>query len=135
MNARMRYLLGEELRKLFRGGKLKVLLSLSFLIGIFIVFIGNRMGVDDSLPLTAIELLRVIILPVFMVSLGSDIMISEFKDRTIKHGLKLPLSREVLYLGKLLAGWIAGALILLSMFIPPLIGTVMLFGIPTLPAL
>lgn len=130
MIAQLNYITGEELRKLFRGGKLKVLLLLAFLIGVFFVFIGDRIGLDDNLPSTALELLLTIVFPLFMVSLGSDLMIGEFKNRTIKHALKLPVSRESLFMGKMLAGWTAGALIVLSMFVPTLIGSLVLQGVP-----
>lgn len=135
MIAQLNYLAGEELRKLFRGGKLKVLLLLAFLIGVLFVFIGDRIGLDDNLPSTALELLLAIVFPLFMASLGSDLMVGEFKDRTIKHALKLPLSRESLYMGKMLAGWIAGALIVLSVFVPTWIGSLVFQGMPTLTEL
>jgi ABC-type transport system involved in multi-copper enzyme maturation permease subunit len=135
MIAQLNYLTGEELRKLLRGGKLKVLLLLAFLIGVFFVFIGDRIGVDDNLPSTALELLLAIVFPLFMVSLGSDLMVGEFKDRTIKHALKLPVSRESLFIGKMLAGWTAGALIVLSVFMPTLIGSLLLQGVPALSEL
>jgi len=135
MIARLNYLTGEELRKLLRGGKLKVLLLLAFLIGVLFVFIGDRIGLDDNLPSTALELLLAIVFPLFMVSLGSDLMVGEFKDRTIKHALKLPVSRESLFIGKMLAGWTAGALIVLSVFMPTLIGSLLLQGVPALSEL
>ncbi|MFC5702788.1 ABC transporter permease [Cohnella faecalis] len=135
MIAQLSYLTGEELRKLLRGGKLKVLLLLAFLIGVFLVFIGDRIGLDDNLPSTALELLLAIVFPLFMASLGSDLMVGEFKDRTIKHALKLPVSRESLFMGKMLAGWTAGALIVLSVFVPTLIGSLVLQGVPALSEL
>ncbi|MFC5404694.1 ABC transporter permease [Cohnella soli] len=135
MIAQLNYLTGEELRKLLRGGKLKVLLLLAFLIGVFFVFIGDRIGLDHNLPSTALELLLAIVFPLFMVSLGSDLMVGEFKDRTIKHALKLPVSRESLFIGKMLAGWTAGALIVLSVFTPTLIGSLVLQGVPALSEL
>ncbi|WP_027086896.1 ABC transporter permease [Cohnella panacarvi] len=135
MIARLNYLTGEELRKLLRGGKLKVLLLLSFLIGIFFVFIGDRIGLDDNLPSTALELLLAIVFPLFMATLGSDLMVGEVKDRTIKHALKLPVSRESLFMGRILAGWVAGALIVLSVFVPTLIGSLVLQGVPALSEL
>jgi len=131
MIAQLNYLTREELRKLFHGGKLKALLLLSFLIGLLFVFVGNRIGLGENLSVTALELLLVFVFPLFMASLGSDLMISEFKDSTIKNALKLPLGRETLYIGKLLAGWIAGALIVLSVFLPTLIGSLVLGGMPS----
>ncbi|MBB6633098.1 ABC transporter permease [Cohnella thailandensis] len=126
MIAQMNYLAAEELRKLFRGGKLKALLLLSFVIGVLFVFIGDRLGLGDNLPLMAIELLAVV-LPFFMVALGSDLMIGESKGM-IKHALKLPVGREFLFIGKLLAGWAAGALIVLCMFVPAYIGGIIVHG-------
>jgi ABC-type transport system involved in multi-copper enzyme maturation permease subunit len=123
-------LIGVELSKLFRGGKLLFLLMLSLLIGFLFVLIGDRIGLGDSLPSTALELLLPFILPLFMVSLGSDLMVGEFKDGTIKHALKLPISRETLFMGKLLAGWLAGALIVLSVFVPIWIGSFLFLGVP-----
>ncbi|MFD0674403.1 ABC transporter permease [Cohnella sp. GCM10027633] len=130
MIAQLNYIAGEELRKLLRGGKLKVLLSLAFLIGVSFVFIGDRIGLEDNLPTTSLELLLTFVFPLFMASLGSDLMIGEFKDRTIKHALKLPVSRESLFLGKLFGGWAAGALIVLSAFVPTLVGSLVLHGVP-----
>lgn len=130
MIAQLNYITGQELRKQLRGGKLKVLLLLSILIGVLVVFLGDRIGLDHNLPSTALELLLTIVFPLFMVSLGSDLMVGEFKDRSIKHALKLPVSREFLYVGKMLAGWVAGALIVLSMFVPTLIGSLLLQGVP-----
>lgn len=129
MIAQMNNLTAEELRKLFRGGRLKALLLLSFLIGVLFVFIGDRLGLDDNLPLTAIELLLAVVLPFLMAALGSGLMIGEFKG-TIKHALKLPISREFLFMGKLFAGWAAGALIVLCMFVPAFIGSFILHGLP-----
>src|SRR5690606_18886256 len=71
MISQMNHLTAAELRKLFRGGKLKALLLLSFLIGVLLVFIGDRLGLGDNLPLTAIELLLAVVLPFFMAVLGS----------------------------------------------------------------
>ncbi|RIX52032.1 hypothetical protein D3P08_13725 [Paenibacillus nanensis] len=134
MIAQMNYLAAEELRKLFRGSKLKVLLLLSFIIGVLFVFIGDRLGLDDNLSLTAIELLLAVLLPFLMVALGSDLMIGECKG-TIKHALKLPISREFLFMGKLFAGWAAGALIVLCMFVPTFIGDLILHGLPAASSL
>lgn len=132
MNSQWIYFTGEELRKLFRGGKLKVLLLLSFFIGVLFIIISDRIGLNGNITAITIELLLVVILPLFMVSLGSDLMVSEFKDGTIKNVLKLPLSREALFIGKMIAGWTAGALIVLSVFVPTLLGGFVLNGIPTL---
>ncbi|MCR2805445.1 ABC transporter permease [Paenibacillus soyae] len=134
MIAQINNLAAEELRKLFRGGKLKALLLLSFIIGVLFVFIGDRLGLDDNLPLSAIELLLAAILPFLMVTLGSDLMIGEFKG-AIKHALKLPISREFLFMGKLFAGWAAGALIVLFMFLPTFIGDLILHGLPAASSL
>jgi len=135
MSAQMIYLINEELHKLYRGGKLKVLLLLSFLIGILFVFIGDRIGWDANLPTTALELLLGFVLPLFMVSLGSDLMVGEIRDGTIKHALKLPLGRETIFIGKMAAGWAAGALIVFSVFVPTLIGSLILQGMPAVSAL
>ncbi|MBT2289445.1 ABC transporter permease [Paenibacillus albidus] len=135
MMAPFLYLTGEELRKLFRGGKLKVLLMLSFLIGVIFVLIGERVGLSGNLPVTTLELLLAAVLPLFMVSLGSDLMAGEFKDGTIKNALKLPLGRETLFIGKILAGWTAGALIVLSVFVPTFIGSIGLEGMSALSTL
>lgn len=134
MIAQLNYLTAEELRKLFRGGKLKALLLLSFIIGVLFVFVGDRLGLDDNLPLTAIELLLSVVLPFLMVALGSDLMVGECKGM-IKHALKLPISREFLFMGKLFAGVTAGALIVLCMFVPTFIGDFILHGMPAASSL
>lgn len=134
MIAQMNGLAAEELRKLFRGGKLKALLLLSLIIGVLFVYIGDRLGLKDNLPLTAIELLLAVVLPFLMAALGSGLMIGEFKG-TIKHALKLPISREFLFMGKLFAGWAAGALIVLCMIVPTFIGGFILHGVPAASSL
>ena len=133
--AQVVYLASEELRKLMSGSKLKVLLLLSFLVGVLFVWISARIGLSGNLPADALELLLIIVLPLFMVSLGSELMVSEFKAGTFKNALKLPLSRETLFIGKILAGWLAGALIVLSAFVPTFIGGIMLQGMPALSTL
>lgn len=135
MIAQLQYLTGEELRKLFRGGKLKALLLISFLIAVFLVFVGERIELSGNLPVISLELLTAVVFPLFMVSIGSDLMIGEFKDGTIKNALKLPVSRELLFIGKLLAGWTAGALVVLCVFVPTWIGGLALKGLPSLSTL
>jgi ABC-type transport system involved in multi-copper enzyme maturation permease subunit len=135
MIRQLTYLTGEELRKLFRGSKLRVLLALSFLIGVLFVLIGGNLGLDGNLSLIALDLLSAVILPLFMVSLGSELMVNEWKDGTIKNMLKLPLSREMMYMGKMFAGWIVGALIVLSLFVPTFLGSIMLEGTSVLSTL
>jgi ABC-type transport system involved in multi-copper enzyme maturation permease subunit len=135
MIQQLTYLTGEELRKLFQGSKLKILLALSFLIGVLFVLVGGSLGLNGNLSLIALDLLSVVILPLFMVSLGSELMVSEWKDGTIKNMLKLPLSREMMYLGKLFAGWIVGALIVLSLFVPTFLGSLLLEGTSVLSTL
>ncbi|MEK3884329.1 hypothetical protein [Paenibacillus sp. PL2-23] len=134
MIAQMRYLTSQELRKLFLGGKLKALLLLSFLIGVLFVFIGDRLGLEDNLPLTAMELLLAVVVPFLMGTLGSDLIIGECKDKN-KHALKLPISREFLFMGKWFAGWTAGAFLVLGMFLPTFIGGFILHGVPAASSL
>ncbi len=123
------YLTGEELRKLFRVGKWKALLALSFAIGVLFVIASAYAGVNGSLTTIALELLLAVVLPLFMASLGSELMVNEFKDGTIKNALRLPLGREFLYFARLLAGWIAAALIVLCIFVPTFLGTLWLQGL------
>ena len=129
------YFTGEELRKLFRGGKLKTLLALSVAIGALFVVAGRYAGLDGNLATIALELLLAVVLPLFMASLGSELMTNEFKDGTIKNALRLPLSREFLYMGKLFAGWIAAALVVLGVFVPTMIGSLLLNGASALSSL
>ncbi|WP_309122556.1 ABC transporter permease [Paenibacillus sp.] len=135
MIRQLTYLTGEELRKLFRGSKLKVLLLLSFFVGILFVLTGGYFDLDGNVSLIALDLLLPVLLPLFMASLGSELMVTEWKDGTIKNALKLPLSREMMYLGKLAAGWAAGALIVLGVFVPTSLGDFLLRGMPALSAL
>ncbi len=130
MSTQFVYFTGEELRKLFHRGKLKVLMLLSFLIGTVFVFAGSRIGLTGDLSVIALELLLVTVVPLLMASLGSDLMVTEFRDGTMKNALKLPLSRETIFLGKMLAGWIAGALLIVSMYVPASIGSLILTGVP-----
>jgi len=126
----MAYFTGEELRKLFRSGKLKVLLALSFAIGALFAVAGGYAGLDGNLSSIALELLLAVVLPLFMAALGSELMVGEFKDGTIKNVLRLPLSREFLYFGKLFAGWIAAACVVLAVFVPTFLGSLLLEGMP-----
>jgi len=135
MIQQLTHLTGEELRKLFQGSKLKVLLAISFLSGVFFVLVGGYLGVDGNVSQIALELLLPVLFPLFMASLGSELMVSEFKDGTIKNMLKLPLSREIIYMGRAFAGWIAGALIVFSVFVPTFLGSLLLEGMSMLSTL
>ncbi|HZG58740.1 ABC transporter permease [Paenibacillus sp.] len=129
------YVTGQELRKLFRGGKPKALLALGFLAGVLFVWFAASAGLNGSLPRTALALAIPVLLPLFMASLGSELMAAEFQEGSIKNMLRLPLSREMLYFGKMFAGWIVGALIVSSVIVPAALGGLWLQGIPSLPEL
>lgn len=135
MTASLMYLTGEELRKLFHGGKLKALLAISFLAGLLFVLFAGYAGLEKDVPRNALELLLPVLLPLLMAALGSELMAGEFKDGTIKNALKLPVSRENLFMGKMFAGWIAGALIVMGLFVPAFLGGLWLDGMPGLSEL
>jgi ABC-type transport system involved in multi-copper enzyme maturation permease subunit len=126
-----------EFGKLIRGSRLIWMLLLSFGFGVAAVvinqglygFTGSAAVMDQNLTDTTLRLMLVVLLPLFMFLLGSDLTASEFKDGTVKNILNVPLSRESMYLGKGLAGWLAAALVVFSIVVPTFIGSLVFEGL------
>lgn len=101
-----------EYVKLFYQTKTKILLALSVLstvaIGIVSFLISNNTGVQmvvpERFPVFVLELLTSFVLPVLTIFIGSELLSSEFKDGTIKNLFALPISKSIIYIGKIFAG-------------------------------
>ncbi len=101
-----------EYVKLFYQTKTKILMALSMLstlaIGIVSFLINNDTGVQmvapERFPVFVLELLKGFVLPVLTIFIGSELLSSEFKDGTIKNLFALPISKSIIYVGKIFAG-------------------------------
>lgn len=130
----------DELQKQFAKRQLKLLMGLALLIGIGSSWIkynllqqSNSAFLQSSiLPLTTLQLISGFILPLFIFALGSELIISEFGDGTIKNLFSLPLSRAQLFFGKLAAGMCSIALILACVLVPTIIADLLMQGLPSL---
>ena len=101
-----------EYVKLFCKTKTKVLIALSVLsavaVGIVSFLINNNTGAQmvspERFPIFVLELLTGFIMPVLTIFIGSELLAGEFKDGTIKNLFALPVSKSIIYLGKIFAG-------------------------------
>jgi len=101
-----------EYVKLFYQTKTKILMVLSVLsavvIGIVSFLINNNTGVQmvapERFPVFVLELLTGFVMPILTIFIGSELLSSELKDGTIKNLFALPISKSIIYLGKILAG-------------------------------
>ncbi len=101
-----------EYVKIFYQTKTKILIALSVLsaltIGIVSFLINNNTGVQmvapQRFPMFVLELLTGFVMPVLTIFIGSELLPSEFKDGTIKNLFALPISKSIIYIGKIFAG-------------------------------
>lgn len=101
-----------EFIKLFYQAKTKILIALSIIsvaaIGIFTFFISNNTGVQvvspERFPVFVLELLIGFVMPVLTIFIGSELLANEFKDGTAKNLFALPVSKSIIYVGKVFAG-------------------------------
>ncbi|MHB8063728.1 MAG: ABC transporter permease subunit [Ruminiclostridium sp.] len=101
-----------EYVKLFYRTKTKILIALSVLsavtIGIGSFLINNNTGIQmvapERFPMFVLELLTGFVMPVLTIFIGSELLSGEFKDGTIKNLFALPISKSIIYLGKIFAG-------------------------------
>jgi ABC-2 type transport system permease protein len=101
-----------EFVKLFYQTKTKILIALSIIsvvaIGIVTFLINNNTGVQmispERFPIFVLELLIGFVMPVLTIFIGSELLANEFKDGTIKNLFALPVSKSIIYVGKVLAG-------------------------------
>lgn len=129
----------DELQKQFAKRQLKLLMGLALLIGIGSSWVKYNLLLQSNsallqasvLPLTTLQLLSGFILPLFIFALGSELIISEFADGTIKNLFSLPLSRAQLFFGKLAAGMCSIAIILACVILPTMIADVFMQGLPS----
>ncbi len=102
----------DEYKKLLYQTKTKVIIALSVLyavaagVGLFIAKskTGVEMVAPGRLPVFILELITGFILPVLTIFIGSELFTAEFKDATIKNLFALPVTKSIIYLGKLIAG-------------------------------
>ena len=102
----------DELKKLFYQTKTKILFALSVLIvlaiGIGSFLINSNVGVQmvspERFPIFVLEILTGFVLPILTIFIGSELLSSEFKDTTIKNLFALPVSKSIIYIGKVLSG-------------------------------
>ncbi len=127
----------DEYKKLLRHTKIKVLLALTIIysitMGIFRSVLENKTGIElmtpGRFPVFLLELLTGLALPVLLIFIGSELFASEFKDSTIKNLFALPVSKSIIYLGKLLAGAALLATILLTLAFSGLIVNTVISGL------
>lgn len=101
-----------EYRKVFMQTRTKIILVLfvlcSLVVGLVSFFINMKTGVQMTapglLPVFVLKLLTGLLLPVLSIFIASELFASEFKDGTIKNVFALPVSKIIIYVGKLLAG-------------------------------
>lgn len=114
-----------EYVKLFYQIKTKILIGLSVLsaltIGIVSFIFSRNTGVQmvapEQFPVFVLELLTSFVMPVLTIFIGTELLSSEFKDGTIKNLFALPISKSIMYLGKIFAGSIEIGIYLLVIFV------------------
>ena len=127
----------DEYKKLLHHTKIKVLLVLTVLyaiaIGLRRSFLENKTGIEikspGRFPVFILELLTGLALPVLVIFIVSELFAAEFKDLTIKNLFALPVTKSIIYLGKLLAGAALLATILLVLAFSGLLVTAIISGI------
>ena len=126
----------DEYKKLVYQKKTKVIISLfvlySIIIGIAGLVIENSTGVKivppARFPVFILELLTGFILPVLTIYISSELFAAEFKDATIKNLFALPVTKSIIYLGKILAGMALTATCLLTLGISGLLVSIVING-------
>ena len=84
---------------------------------------GNPLLNNSSLPFTVLNLLSSLILPLFILMLASDLFSGELSDNSIIMSLVRPITRNKLYISKILAIGISMLGILLGTFLISLIAS------------
>ena len=103
---------GNEYKKLFMQIRTKIILALfvlcALVVGLVSFLINRNTGVQmtapGQLPVFVLNLLTGLVLPVLAIFIASELFAGEFKDGTIKNVFALPVSKSIIYVGKLLAG-------------------------------
>ena len=101
-----------EYKKLFMQTRTKVILALFVLCALVVGLVsylinvntGVQMVAPGQFPVFVLNLLTGLVLPVLTIFIASELFAGEFKDGTIKNLFALPVSKSIIYLGKLLAG-------------------------------
>ncbi len=125
-----------EYKKLIYQAKTKVILALTVLyaiaMGVVSFIIKNNTGVTvvspERFPAFILEILSGLILPLFTILIVSELYAAEFKDATIKNLFALPVSKSIIYLGKIVAGAALIGTVILTLGISGLVMNVAING-------
>ncbi len=127
----------DEYKKLLYQIKTKVIIALAVLyavatgVGLFIA--ESNTGVEivapGRFPVFILELITGFALPVLTIFIGSELFAAEFKDATIKNLFALPVTKSIIYLGKLIAGAAMAGTCLLTLGISGLIVSLVIDGV------
>lgn len=123
-----------ETYKIFSKKKFVFLFSVSILVTIAASMInlltGRNLGVsllnNANLPVTVLNFMSSLLLPLFILMLTSDLFSGEFSDNSIVMSLIRPITRNKLYISKILAIGISILCLLLGTFMVSFIAS--LFG-------
>ncbi|MDP4181528.1 MAG: ABC transporter permease subunit [Bacillota bacterium] len=123
-----------ETNKIISKKKFIILFSLSILITVAAAIInmvtGRTFGVsllnNSTLPVTVLNFMSSIILPLFIIMLTTDLFSGEFSDNSIIMSLVRPISRFKIYISKIISIGICALIFLLGTFIISFIAS--LFG-------
>jgi len=113
-----------ETYKIFKRKKFIFLFSISMLVAIAASIInivtGNSFGVslfkNSTLPVTILNLMSSILLPLFAVLLTSDLFSGELADNSIIMSLVRPITRSKIYISKMLSIAISILVLLMATF-------------------
>lgn len=114
-----------ETRKIFSKRKFVFLFVISLLITITVSIInlltGGSLGVSliksPSLPVTVLNLMTSLIIPLYIIFLTSDLFSGEVSDSSIIMSLVRPISRNKLYISKILSVGISTMVLLMGTFL------------------
>lgn len=127
----------DEYKKLLYQTKTKVIIALTVLYAVaagIVFFIaesntGVEMIAPGRFPVFILELITGFVLPVLTIFIGSELFAAEFKDATIKNLFALPVTKSIIYLGKLIAGAAMAGTCLLTLGISGLIVNLVMNGV------
>ncbi len=114
-----------ETFKIFSKKKYVFLFSSSILISILVSAVNlladRRLGGpilnNGTIPITVLNLMSSLVLPLFILMLTSDLFSGEFSDNSIIMSLVRPITRNKLYISKILAVGVSIFLLLLGTFV------------------
>jgi Predicted membrane protein len=126
----------DEYKKLFSQAWTKVVMALSVAFVITVGLIGFY--IDDNtrihlvapgeFPLLVLKLITGFVLPALAIFIASELLTSEFKDGTIKNLFALPVSKGIIYLGKMIAGVAALGTFLIAISVSSMVASTVING-------